>query len=258
VVTLPSVSTATGGFPPLILRSQMRWDVVGRLIRQLQPSTVIEIGVGQGAAGARIASIASRSYTAFELDPSSFEVAAARIEPFGGVVHNRPIAEIGPPPADLLCAFEVLEHIEQDADALGEWCRYVVPGGHLMLSVPAFPHRFGPMDTYAGHYRRYSPDQLTGLVSSLGLLDVRTVVYGAPLGYALEAVRNRLDARRLARLTDAERSPQARTSASGRFRQFSSRSWRSSVVNAAAIPFCHLQRVWPGGVGLVLVARKPS
>lgn len=249
---------ADGRFPPLILRSQMRWDVVGPLIRQLHPLTVIEIGVGQGAAGARIAAIASRSYTAFELDPSSFEVAAARITPYGGVVYNRPIGEVGPPPADLLCAFEVLEHIENDSDALAEWCRFVAPGGHVMLSVPAFPERFGPMDTYAGHYRRYTPDQLTELVSSVGLVDIRTVLYGAPLGYALEAVRNRLDARRLARLSDADRSPEARTSASGRFRQFSSRSWRSSVVNAAAVPFCHLQRVWPGGVGLVLVARKPS
>lgn len=231
---------------------------MGPLIGQLSPSSVIEIGVGQGAVGARIAAMASRSYTAFELDPSSFEVATARITPFGGVVHDRPIGEVDPPPADLLCAFEVLEHIESDSDALAEWCRFVAPGGHVMLSVPSCPERFGPMDTYAGHYRRYSADQLTGLVSSLGLVDTRTVLYGAPLGYALEAVRNRLDARRLAQLTDDERSPEARTSASGRFRQFNARSWRSSVVNAVTVPFCHLQKVWPGGVGLVLVARKPS
>ena len=38
---------------------------------------------------------------------------------------------------DLVCAFEVLEHIEDDDAALTEWRARVRPGGRLLLSVPA-------------------------------------------------------------------------------------------------------------------------
>ena len=107
---------------------------------------------------------------------------------------------------DLVCAFEVLEHIEDDETALRDWVRLIRPGGHLLLSVPADPSRFGPMDEHAGHFRRYSVDRLTALAENVGLVDVRATVYGWPLGYALEAVRNRLDARRPSASPDASKA----------------------------------------------------
>lgn len=61
----------------------------------------------------------------------------------------------------MVCAFEVLEHIEDDKEALAERVTDVRPGGQLVLSVPAFQERFEPMDRHAGHFRRYSPEELT-------------------------------------------------------------------------------------------------
>ena len=60
---------------------------------------------------------------------------------------------------DLVCAFEVLEHIEDDVAALREWGAKVRPGGYVMISSPAFPDRFGPFDHFAGHFRRYDRQQ---------------------------------------------------------------------------------------------------
>jgi SAM-dependent methyltransferase len=244
-------------FPPLAIRAQLRWDVVRPIIARLSPSTTIEVGVGQGAMSARIAAMTTRSYTGFEVDETSYERAKVRLVPFGGVVHNGELRVIDPPPAALLCAFEILEHIEDDKGALKEWAQYIEPGGHLLMSVPAHPHRFGPMDVHAGHFRRYSQAGIEELVGSIGMADISTVFYGAPLGYALEAVRNRIDARKLAKARAAGVTNDALTAASGRTFQFDHPSWASMLATAGTTPFRYGQRVWPGGVGLVLLARKP-
>ena len=46
---------------------------------------------------------------------------------------------------DLVMAFEVLEHIEDERGALASWVARVRPGGHLLLSVPAHHRRWGPL-----------------------------------------------------------------------------------------------------------------
>lgn len=241
-------------FPPLAIRAQLRWAVVGPVVASLRPATTIEIGAGQGAMGARIASMTSGSYVGFEIDPVSCDRAQRRIAPFGGVVTNEWLADVGPEPADLVCAFEVLEHISDDRAALAEWVEYVAPGGHLLLSVPANPERFGPMDKHAGHYRRYRPDELGQLLEATGLTQVQTRMYGAPLGYALEAVRNRIDAKKLEHIDGA--SPEELTAASGRTFQFEEHSWKSALATVGTRPFTYLQRIFPGGTGLVVWGRK--
>ena len=41
-------------------------------------------------------------------------------------------------PHDVLLAMDVLEHIQNDADALSQWLTYVKPGGYVLVTVPAF------------------------------------------------------------------------------------------------------------------------
>jgi 2-polyprenyl-3-methyl-5-hydroxy-6-metoxy-1,4-benzoquinol methylase len=69
---------------------------------------------------------------------------------------------------DAVCAFEVLEHIDEDHAVLAAWLRFIRPGGQPVLSVPAFADRFGPMDTPAGHFRRYSPYRLGDCLTAAG------------------------------------------------------------------------------------------
>jgi SAM-dependent methyltransferase len=244
--------------PPLSIRAQLRWDVVRPIVVRLAPATTIEVGTGQGAMGARIASLTSQSYVGFELDELSYDRAKQRIESVGGVVHCGSLTATDTDPAALLCAFEVLEHIEDDRRALEQWVQYISPGGHLLISVPAHQHRFGPMDAQVGHFRRYSLAGLTELVRSVGMVDVTGRLYGAPLGYGLEAVRNRIDARRLAKSRVGGMSPEDLTAASGRSFQFDRPSWKSTAATTGTLPFRYLQRVWPGGIGIVMLARKPN
>jgi SAM-dependent methyltransferase len=251
----PSTTAAASALPPLAPRAWLRWDLVSRLVDELRPRTVLEIGCGQGSMGARLARRAD--YLAVEPDPASYEVARARIGACGGTVLAAD--HTGVPTGstyDLVCAFEVLEHLADDDAALADWVPLVRPGGHLVISVPAFQRRFGPMDTRVGHYRRYEPEDLARQLVKAGLTDPRVQVYGWPLGYALELVRNRLDARQLA--AEDGTSYEERTAASGRHQQ-PGRAAVGRAIEVATLPFRRLQRLAPTrGTGLVVVATRPD
>jgi len=260
-VTATGAAGAPAELPPLTVRGTLRWAVVGPLLRGLAPASVVEMGCGQGAAGARIARLAA--YTGVEPDAASCDVARARVEPRGGtVVHGDHTDLPGrtdlPDRYDLLCAFEVLEHLPDDAGVLAEWVRLVRPGGHVLFSVPAWPDRFGPSDDLVGHVRRYTPGDLTALLEKAGCTDVRVRVYGWPLGYLLEEVSNRVARRRLAA---APSEAADRTAMSGRHLQPTGgrAGLAARVVPVATVPFQLAQRLAPTrGIGLVAVATVPA
>lgn len=247
--------------PPLSPRARLRWDVVRRLVAPLAPSSVLEIGCGQGGMGARLVGMTGH-YQAVEPDDASHALALERIGSRGGeVLHGDhtaiPAAWTAAGGFDLVCAFEVLEHIEDDGGALADWTSLVRPGGHLLLSVPAWPQRFGPSDVKVGHFRRYTPDGLVEQLHRAGLVAPQARMYGWPLAYGLELVGHRLDARALARggvPTDVA----TRTAASGRNRQASHRLLGAAVA-AGTAPFVLAQRLVPThGPVMVALARRPG
>jgi hypothetical protein len=157
---------------------------------------------------------------------------------------------------DLVCAFEVLEHIEDDRGALAAWTARIAPGGTLLLSTPAHARRYGPSDEIVGHHRRYDAAQLHDLVAAAGLADIEIRHWGFPLGYGLEVVRNRLAQRRLA-AGWADTTTADRTAVSGRYLQ--PPAWLAIGTAVASAPFRAVQRPFERtslGIGLLLRARR--
>jgi SAM-dependent methyltransferase len=240
--------------PPLSPRATLRWSVARRIVGELRPGTILEVGCGLGGVGVRLARMAA--YTAVEPDDRSFTVARDRIAPVGGTVihgdHNKvPVGTT----YDLVCAFEVLEHIADDAAALADWLPLVRPGGHLLLSVPADPERFGASDVLAGHYRRYTATQLRERLTGSGATDVTLRHYGWPLSYVLDSVRNRLSRDKVG---TAAATAEERSHTSGRL--FQPRSpLVGGVIRLGVAPFVLLQAARPKtGPDLIAVARRPE
>jgi SAM-dependent methyltransferase len=239
--------------PPLAPQGRLRWHVVSRTIAKLAPASILELGCGLGGVGVRLAQLGQ--YTAAEPDEQCFTVAHERLRPLGGEVIHGDHHKIEAGRAfDLVCAFEVLEHIADDEGALADWMEFVRPGGHLLLSVPEGPDRFGPADELVGHYRRYSREGLEGRLSKAGGIDVRVRHYGWPLGYALESVRNRMASRRVGQ---AANKAEERTSTSGRTFQPKT-TLTGAAIRLGVAPFARLQELRPGaGPGLIALARRP-
>ena len=95
---------------------------------------------------------------------------------------------------DVVAAFDVVEHCEDDARAVSELLRVLVPGGRLMVSVPAYGWAWSDHDVQAGHYRRYTRRQVVRLVEGAGATVTRsTYAFCAvfPL-FVAERVRRKL------------------------------------------------------------------
>jgi len=57
---------------------------------------------------------------------------------------------------DTVLYIDVLEHIAQSTEELEKLQRFVTPGGHLIILVPAYNFLFSEFDKSIGHYRRYN------------------------------------------------------------------------------------------------------
>jgi SAM-dependent methyltransferase len=79
---------------------------------------------------------------------------------------------------DLVCAFDIIEHVDDDELVLAELVRVLRPGGRLVLSVPLFADRWTPFDQMCGHVRRYEPDAVQSFLAKNGLMISESCGYG--------------------------------------------------------------------------------
>lgn len=174
--------------PKLVLREACIADMT----RDWSPGHFLEAGAGTG----HMSSIFLQrgfSGAAHDLGESSRLIMRERFVHDGGrmqIVDS--IDELPDATFDYLLAFEVLEHIEDDAVVLASWVRKLRPGGRIVVSVPAHQRKFGRSDAMVGHVRRYERAQMRGLLESAGFGDIRIVNYGWPVTELTRGISNRL------------------------------------------------------------------
>lgn len=140
---------------------------------------------------------------------------------------------------------EVLEHVDDDGAAVAGIARVLRPGGLLVATVPAGQARYGWLDRWAGHARRYELAELRALVEAHGFEVLRLHHWGFPFGLLYERLVQRpvlgRHVRRGAAPGVALRVGRARL-----------------TTRAASILFAadHLADGLPWGLGLLLVARR--
>lgn len=172
-------------------RYLLRRALILRELRTIQPCGTLEIGPGAGM-------------LLHELDARGFHCCALEMSEAARAIADQLAREAGrdirffehPQAAwtgrfGLVMAFEVLEHIEHDLDALREWRSWLQPGGTLLLSVPCHMRKWNPSDVWAGHFRRYERAQLGKLARAAGFEIERISCYGFPLANLAEKVRAR-------------------------------------------------------------------
>ncbi|RJL30767.1 class I SAM-dependent methyltransferase [Bailinhaonella thermotolerans] len=82
-----------------------------------------------------------------------------------GLPTEIPLAE----PVDTVVMMNVLEHIEEDVEALKSLARVVQPGGRIVIWVPGYMQLYGDFDRKVGHVTRYTPKTLRATVEAAGL-----------------------------------------------------------------------------------------
>jgi len=144
-----------------------KYEIVRRMLAQYaRPGmTLLNVGCGAGYFN-RVAHDLGLSIVACEPDPVAYEI-AQEDAPDDCTIYNcdpAAFAAMGHT-TDFMVRIEVLEHIEDDAEAVAQLHPMLKPGGRAIITVPALPWLYGSHDVNLGHFRRYSARALRRLLS---------------------------------------------------------------------------------------------
>jgi SAM-dependent methyltransferase len=196
---------------PEVIRAEAAaegWWSRGRteVIKSLLPPpdgrrTVLDVGSGWGAVSSRLGEWGE----VIGVEPSEVareEAQRRGVQVLEGRAEELPIEDES---VDLAIASDVIEHVPDDAPAVGELARVLRPGGTALITVPAYPWLMSAHDHALGHYRRYTRGRLEAVIAAAGL-EVGRVTYFNTLLFPL-AVPGRLLRRSRAPRAESLRAP---------------------------------------------------
>jgi|CXWL01.1.fsa_nt_gi SAM-dependent methyltransferase len=146
---------------------------LGQKFREHAGSRVLEVGAGLGTITEQLVEGRER-IVALEADPfyvrrlnnrfrglSQVSIVASKLE-------GADLGKLKAEKCDTVVLSNVLEHIEDDAEAVRKFAALLPPNGRLLILVPALPVLFGAMDEAVGHYRRYTEPTLRRVITENG------------------------------------------------------------------------------------------
>lgn len=144
-------------------------------------SRLLDVGCGTGGLSAELA----REYRVTAADPSAPAVAIARSRGIDAIEMQpgRPL----PGGFDAACAFDVLEHVDDDVALARQLTQAVRPNGIVAVTVPAYRSLWSSMDELGGHRRRYRLRQLAQVMAAAGVRRLHASYFNAMLFPALVA-----------------------------------------------------------------------
>lgn len=131
-----------------------------------RPRRILDVGAGVGGFLEGLSALGDEVIFT-EFDAQAAALASARGSQYGirARAEDLPLVDEC---ADLVCLFDVIEHVQDDERALREVHRVLRPGGRIILSVPAHAWLHSRNDEVAGHVRRYERRSLVARIEAAG------------------------------------------------------------------------------------------
>jgi SAM-dependent methyltransferase len=145
-------------------RRRILADLIRREARPPPDANILEIGCGTGHNLAMLGEFGH--VDGLELDDEARALSEKRL---GRAVMRSPLPELAGVPDrhyDLIGAFDVIEHIDDDRAALASIAAKLKPGGKFVIAVPAHQWMWTAHDVVNHHKRRYSKRSLKSLIDS--------------------------------------------------------------------------------------------
>ena len=145
-------------------RRQIIADLIRREAQLPKNARILEIGCGTGHNLSMLSGFGH--VEGLELDDEARTLSEKRL---GRKVMSSPLPELAGVPDrhyDLIGAFDVIEHIDDDKAALASIATKLKPGARFMMTVPAHQWMWTAHDVANHHKRRYSRRMLKQLIEA--------------------------------------------------------------------------------------------
>jgi ubiquinone/menaquinone biosynthesis C-methylase UbiE len=123
---------------------------------------ILNIGVATGATTQMLSKYGNVTSLEYDEGCCQFLLTKTGIQAVNASVTDMPFPDQS---YDLVCAFDVIEHVENDNLAIQEISRVLKIGGQSFTTVPAFQSLWGDHDIINHHYRRYKKQNYNKLFS---------------------------------------------------------------------------------------------
>lgn len=90
---------------------------------------------------------------------------------------------------DLVCAFDVIEHVEDDTTAAKELERVCAPNGYIFVTTPAYQFLWSEHDVVNHHFKRYTLLNFRNLFSKTSLKNLKTTYFNSFLFPPIAIIR---------------------------------------------------------------------
>jgi SAM-dependent methyltransferase len=148
-----------------------RRDIISQHIASIplpKNAEILEIGCGTGGNLAMLSQFGRIS--ALEVDPLAISIAEKKTgDKFdithGSCPHHIPFEN---KKFDLICMFDVLEHISEDTETLVQLKSLLSEKGKILITVPAYKFLWNSHDEFLHHKRRYSLNEIIEITEKIG------------------------------------------------------------------------------------------
>jgi SAM-dependent methyltransferase len=145
-----------------------RRAVLARALRKAgRPGRALDVGA---AGGGNTRVLKAHGWRPVAVEYSESGAAVARERGLDVIRADARFLPLATGSLDLVVAFDILEHIEEDVRAAAELRRVLRPGGTALIAVPCDMRLWSAHDVAVGHVRRYSRETLTDTISGAGLV----------------------------------------------------------------------------------------
>ena len=141
-------------------RSKIIESHVEQLIGGFTNAKILNVGVATGATSMMLTRFGEVTSLEYDKDCCQFLKEQLNFDVIQGSVTELPFEDQR---FDLVCAFDVIEHVADDSLALHEMVRVCKPGGRIVVTVPAFMSLWSEHDEINHHFRRYTKESLQSL-----------------------------------------------------------------------------------------------
>lgn len=146
-----------------------RFYLVDKILTKLDLSKdchFLDVGCGTGEFVLKMAKLGYKGW-GIDLGSHSVEVARKKVRNFEADIRYMDLMDVDRS-FDLIFAFSVFEHIEDDVEAFAKVYEILNEDGYFIFSVPGNKNLLVAVDEAYGHFRRYNRDEIVKKLDQAG------------------------------------------------------------------------------------------